>query len=261
MHLSHDILQDVRFAVRQLRKAPGFTWTAVLTMGLGVSASVAIFAFVDGALIKPLPYRDPDRLVGVFERVEMFPQSNLSYQDYLDWKRLNTGFMSFAAYQGTGAILSTTSGAQRVPSARVTSEFFHTLGVEPIVGRDFRAGEDQPTAGRSAILSYAAWRTRYGGRSDVLGQVVTLNGDPVVIVGVLPPSFHFAPAEPADYWVTLHATNPCEQRRSCHNLYGVARLKDGVSLESAASNIGAIAKQLEAQYPESNRGQGRPLSH
>jgi macrolide transport system ATP-binding/permease protein len=256
MRVPHDVLQDIRFAVRQFRKAAAFTWTAVLTMALGVCASVAIFAFVDGALIKPLPYRDPDRLVGVFERVEMFPQSNLSYQDYLDWKRLNTGFASFSAYEGTGAILSTTTGAQRVPAARVTDDFFRTLGVAPVLGRDFRAGEDLPTSGRRAILSYAAWQTRYGGRSDVLGRAISLNGEPVVIIGVLPRSFHFAPAEPAEFWVTLHATNPCEQRRSCHNLYGLARLKDGVSLESAAANIAAIARQLEAQFPDSNRGQG-----
>lgn len=251
-----EVLQDVRFAIRQLRKNPGFTWTSILTLALGLCASMAIFAFVDAALIKPLPYRDPARLVGVFERVEMFPQSNLSYLDYLDWKRLNTAFTSLAAYQGTGAILSTPRGAQRVPVARVSDDFFRTLGVEPVLGRDFHAGEDLPTAGRSALLSFAAWQARYGGRPDVLGKSVTLNGDPVVIVGVLPRMFHFAPAEPAEFWVTLHATNPCDLRRSCHNLYGVARLKDGVSLESAASNIAAIARRLEEQFPESNRGQG-----
>lgn len=256
MKLFDDVLQDVRFALRQLRKTPGFTWTAILTMALGLCASVAIFTFVDAALLKPLPYRDPPRLVGVFERVEMFPQSNLSYQDYLDWKRLNTVFASFAAYQRNDGILATPSGTERVRLARISDDFLRTLGVEPVLGRDFRAGEDLPTVGRTALLSYASWHTRYGGRADVLGRSVTINGDPVVIIGVLPRSFHFAPAEPAEFWVALHANNPCELRRSCHNLYGVARLKEGVSVKTAAANIAGIASLLEKQYPESNRGQG-----
>jgi macrolide transport system ATP-binding/permease protein len=256
MKLFDDALQDVRFALRQLRKTPGFTWTAILTVALGLCASVAIFTFVDAALIKPLPYREPSRLVGVFERVEMFPQSNLSYQDYLDWKRMNRVFVSLAAYQRNDGILTTPSGTERVRLARISDDFLSTLGVAPMLGRDFRAGEDLPTVGRSALLSYAAWQKRYGGRSDALGQAVTINGDPVLIVGVLPPSFHFAPAEPAEFWVTLHADNPCELRRSCHNLYGVARLKEGVSVDTAAANIASIAGQLERQYPDSNRGQG-----
>jgi predicted permease len=251
-----NVFQDVRFAVRQLRKSPAFTATAICTLALGMCASVAIFAFVDAALIKPLPYANPSRLVGVFERVPMFPQSNLSYADYLDWKALNTVFTSLSAYQGGGVTVATPKGAQRAPGARVSDDFFRTLGVGPILGRDFRTGEDLPSAPRTVLLSYGAWQNRYGGQPDVLGRSVTLNGEPNTIIGVLPREFHFAPAGSPEFWTSLHATNPCDKRRSCHNLYGVARLRDGVSVRAAEANMIAIAQQLELQYPDSNRGQG-----
>ncbi|MEP6916709.1 MAG: ABC transporter permease, partial [Acidobacteriota bacterium] len=251
-----NLIQDLRFAIRQLRKSPGFTGTSVFTLAVGICASVAIFAFVDAALIRPLPYPDSSRLVGVFEAVPMFPQSNLSYADYLDWKRLNTVFSSLSAYQSTGMTLGGAAGAQRVPSARVSDDFFRTLGVRPMLGRDFQRGEDLPAAPRTVILSYGAWQTRYAGDARVLGRAVTLDGDPTVIVGVMPADFHFAPTSPADFWTPLHASNPCDLRRSCHNLYGVARLADGASVESAAAGITMIARQLEQQYPDSNRGQG-----
>jgi macrolide transport system ATP-binding/permease protein len=257
--VSDNFIQDIRFAIRQLRRSPIFALTAGVTLALGLSAAIAIFAFVDAALLRPLPYRYPSRLVGVYERIQIFPRSNLSYADYLDWKRLNTVFTSLAAYQGTGATLTTAEGVERAPVARVSDDFFRTLGVAPVLGRDFRPGEDLPDAPRTVLLSYGAWQKRYGGRPDVLGQTVTLNDAPNLIIGVLPREFHFAPAEPADFWLSLHANNPCELRRGCHNLYGVARLQDGVSIEAAAASIAAIASQLEQLYPDSNRGQGSAI--
>jgi macrolide transport system ATP-binding/permease protein len=251
-----NLLQDTRFAIRQLRKNPGFTATAVLMLALGMCASVAIFAFVDAALVKPLPYRNPARLVGVFETYGLSPRSNLSYPDYLDWKKLNKVFSSLDAFQHTGFSLSTSAGAQKVRGARVSDGFFRTLGVAPVLGRDFRAGEDLPAARRAALVSYATWQQRYGGKQDVVGQAVTLNGEPNIIIGVLPREFHFAPVEPTEFWTALHASSPCDLRRSCHGLYGVARLNDGVSLQTALANVKSIAKQLEKQYPDSNRDQG-----
>ena len=254
--LVDNLLQDIRFALRQLRRSPAFTGTAVCTLALGLCASVAVFAFVDAALLKPLPYATPSRLVGVFERVPMFPQSNLSYADYLDWKKLNHVFSSLSAYQAGGVTLGTSEGAQRAPAVRISDDFLRTLGVSPILGRDFRPGEDLPAAQRAVLLSHAAWQNRYGGGPDVLGRTVTLDGAPNIIVGVLPRDFHFAPAGAAEFWTALHATTPCDLRRSCHNLYGVARLRDGVSIETAEANMIAIARQLEQEYPDSNRGQG-----
>jgi len=252
--------RDLRFQVRQLRRTPGFTATAVLTLALGICAAVTIFAFVEAALLKPLPYPDATRLSGVFERVEAFPRSNLSYLDYLDWKRLNTVFTSLSAYQGGGMTMATPAGAQRVPAARVSDDFFRTLRITPILGRDFRTGEDLAGAPRVAMLSYSAWQRRFGGRPDAVGASVTLNGDPHVIIGVLPREFHFAPVEPADFWTTLHPSpQSCDARRGCHNMFGVARLRDGVSIAAAAANIAALARQLEQQYPDTNRGQGSAI--
>jgi len=256
-----NVMQDTRFAVRQLRKALVFTCAAILTLALGIGASVAIFAFVDAALIRPLPYREPSRLVGVYETVKLFPRSNLSYQDYLDWKKLNTVFTSLAVYQGGGVQLATPSGVERAPGARVSDDFFRTLGVAPIMGRDFRPGEDLPAAPRTVLLSYSAWQRRYGGASDVLGRTISINDNPTLIVGVLPADFHFAPVGSPEFWTTLHpSANGCDARRSCHGLYGVARLNDGTSLETAMANVKAIAAQLEQQYPDSNRGQGATVA-
>jgi macrolide transport system ATP-binding/permease protein len=255
--------QDLRFAIRQLQRNPGFTGTAILVLALGVAASVAIFAFVDAALLKPLPYREPSRLVGVYESAPMISQSTLSYPDYLDWKKLNKVFSSMDVYQHTGFILNTPTGAQAARGTRVSDGFFHTLGVTPILGRDFYPGEDLPGAPRTALLSYAIWQTRYGGRRDVLGRTVILDGAPNIVIGVLPRDFHFAPAEPAEFWTALHASGHCFDNRSCHSLYGVARLKNGVSVQTALTGMKLIAKQLERQYPGSNRGQGAsviPLS-
>jgi macrolide transport system ATP-binding/permease protein len=253
-------VDDVRFALRQLRKSPSFAATAIFALALGICASLAIFAFVDAALLRPLPYPQPDRLAGVYERVQMFPRSNLSYLDYLDWKKLNTVFASLAAYGNGGAVLTTDSGAVRVPGARVSDDFFRTLGVAPVLGRDFRPGEDQPSAQKAVVLAYSAWQARFGGRPDILGRTVVLNGDPHVVIGVLPSDFTFAPAGAAEFWMPMRPTAPCESRRSCHNLYGVARLRDGVSLDAAADNIKAIAAALEQQYPDSNRGQGSNIA-
>jgi macrolide transport system ATP-binding/permease protein len=250
------VWQDLHFALRQLRRSPGFTLTAVLMLALGIGASVAIFAFVDAALIKPLPYQDPTRLVDVAERGKLWPRSNLSYQDYVDWKRMNKVFSALEAYTGGGYLMKTATGVEPVTAARVSAGFFRVLGVKPVLGRDFYDGEDQPSGGDTMILSYQTWQERFGGRKDIIGQTVDLDGAPNTIIGVLPASFQFAPRGRAEFWVTLHKLNNCEKRRSCHNMFGVARLKDGVTVQSALAEMTAIAKQLEVQYPGSNRDQG-----
>ncbi len=157
-------LQDLRFAIRQLGKNPGFTSVAILMLAVGMCASVTIFAFVDAALIQPLPYRNPNRLVEVTESVALFPRANLSYPDYLDWKKLNHVFSSLDVYSGAGCVLSTPTGAVPVPAVRVSDGFFRTLGIHLAMGRDFYAGEDLPAAPNTVILSYATWQKRFGGR-------------------------------------------------------------------------------------------------
>jgi macrolide transport system ATP-binding/permease protein len=257
------ILQDFRYALRQLRNSPAFACTAILVLTMGICASVSIFAFVDAALIKPLPYPNPTRLVDVTESVAMIPRANLSYPDYLDWKRLNQVFSSMDVYSGDGYLLPTPAGAEPVRGMRVSDGFLGTLGITPVLGRDFYAGEDLPAAPRTVILSYSTWQKRFGGRRDAIGEAVTLSGIPYTIVGVLPQDFQFAARGSVEFWTTLHASNSCDLRRSCHGLNGVARLKDGVTVAMALANMKTIARQLELQYPNDNRDQGAsvlPLS-
>jgi len=248
------VVQDLSFALRQMRKNPGFAVTATLILALGIGASVAIFAFVDAALIKPLPYPNPTRLVSVDESSAGFARNNLSYADYVDWKRMNTVFSSMEVFTGTGYAFNTPSGTEPVPGERVSAGFFSTLGIRPVLGRDFRSGEDVGGAAPVVLLSYRTWQKRYGGRKDVVGQTVNLSGVAHTIVGVLPQDFQFALRDNAEFWVPLQPTRECEKRRSCHNLDGVGRLKEGVTLDAALADMKGIAAQLEKQYPDSNRG-------
>jgi len=248
------VVQDLRFALRQLRKNPGFALTAILILALGMGASVAIFAFVDAALIKPLPYPDPTRLVAVDESSAGFPRNNLSYADYLDWKRMNTVFSSLEVFNRTGWALKTPTGTESIPGIRVSAGFFRVLGIRPMLGRDFYDGEDKVGTSPTVMLSYRTWQRRYGSRTDVVGEVVNLSGVAHTIVGVLPEDFQFALRDNAEFWEPLQPTRECEKRRSCHNLDGVGRLKGGVSVSVALAEMKGIAAQLEKQYPDSNRG-------
>jgi macrolide transport system ATP-binding/permease protein len=256
-------LQDLHYALRQLRKNPGFTCTAVLVLTLGIAPSLAIFGFVDAALLKPIPYSNPARLVHVTESVAMIPRANLSYPDYLDWKKLNQVFDAFDVYLGNGYLMQTPAGTEPIPGERVSDGFFRTLGIAPLLGRDFYVGEDLPTAPPTVLLTFGAWQKRFAGRRSVIGETVTLSGVAHTIIGVLPESFQFAPSGNAEVWTALHAVGSCDLRRSCHGLNGIARLKPGITIQMALANTQAIAKQLETQYPDSNRGQGAsvvPLS-
>lgn len=249
------IWSDIRYAYRQLRKNPVFACTAILVLTLGMCVSIAIFAFIDAVLIRPLPYQVPSRLAGLFESTPLGPRFHLSYLDYLDWRRQNKVFSSVEAYDGVSFALKTATETQRVEGATVSVGFFRTLGVTPIVGRDFRVGEDTPSAPRTAIVSYAAWQSRFGKRQDLLGQAVTLNGTPSVIIGVLPQDFHFALTGPTEFWTALRESSDPNNRGN-HGLSAIARLKDGITWEAASSDMSSIAQQLAKQYPDSDEGRG-----
>ncbi|MBS1803263.1 MAG: ABC transporter permease [Acidobacteria bacterium] len=257
------VMQDVRFSLRQLRQNPGFALTAIFILAVGMGVSVAIFAFADAAVIQPLPYLAPNRLMDVAENGAMLQRSNLSRADYEDWKRLNHSFSSLDVYGGSGYLLQTPSGTEPVPAARVSDGFFRTLGVKPMMGRDFLPGDDRPGGAKLVMLTHGSWVKRFGSRTDMVGQSVTLDGTAYTIVGVLPREFEFAPRANAEFFVPLLDKNQCEQRRSCHNLFGIGRLRDGVTEKAALDEMKAIAAQLAIQYPGSNQGQGavvQPLS-
>jgi predicted permease len=249
------VFQDLRFALRQLGKNGGFALTAILILALGIGACVAIFSFVDAALIKPLPYPDPTRLVAVHEQTAQSSESNLSYPDFVDWKRINTVFSSFDIYAGRRFEFNTPSGTESVHGERVSAGFFSTLGVRPLLGRDFRPDEDAPGASPVIVIRYGAWQRRFGGRLDVVGQTVNLSGENYTIVGVLPQDFEFAPREIAEFYAPLRPITDCEKQRDCRDFEGVARLKDGITVNRALAEMKAIALQLEKQYPDSNRAQ------
>src|SRR5205807_5183189 len=159
-------------------------------------------------------------------------------------------------YGGGGFLFNAPSGAEPVPAGKVSGGFFQTLGIRPLLGRTFLPGEEAQGGPRVVMLSYGAWQNRFGSRSDLSGQTVILSGEPYTIIGVLPVDFQFAPLGAAEFWTMIDPRDRCASRRSCHNLYGVARLKDGSTIESALANLAAIAKQLEQQYPDSNRDRG-----
>jgi macrolide transport system ATP-binding/permease protein len=246
------IWADIRFAWRQLVKNPGFAFTAIVVLTLGIGSSVAIFAFVDAALIKPLAYKDPTRLVSIYEVVPSCPLCNVSYQNYLDWRKSNLPFSSLEAWSWTSYLINMPQGTEPGRGVRVSDGFFRTLGVTPILGRDFYAGEDKPGAPHTILLAYGAWQKRFGGSRSVVGQAITLSNNSYTIIGVLPQDFHFAPVGEADFWAALNDPNSCDKQRGCHGMFGLARLKDGASLQTAVAGLKTEMSQLERQYPDSN---------
>ena len=254
------IWADVRFSCRQLIRNPGFATTAILVLALGMGASVAIFSFVDAALIKPLPYKDPGRLVSVYEVVNTCPLCNISYMNYQDWNRSNLPFSSIEAWGWASYLVRTSEGTEPVQGARVSDGFFRTLGVTPILGRNFYAGEDKPGSPHTILITYGSWQKRFAKDSGVVGRQIVLNNISYTIIGVLPENFHFAPIGAAEFWAALNDPTSCDERRGCHGLFGLARLKDGVSVQTAATAMETVAQQLAKQYPDSNRGLGATVT-
>ena len=245
------ILADLRYTFRQLRRAPGFSVIAILVLALGIGASVAVFAFVDAALLEPLPYANPNQLMAVNESSLESPWP-LAYPDFVDWQRMNKSLSSFDVFTWAGYLLRTREGAEPVTGGRVSGGFFRTLGVRPVLGRDFAPGEDRLGGPNMTLISYGAWLHRFGGRNDVVGETVSLDNTTYTILGVLPRSFSFALAGNAEFWVPINTLSPHEQTRNFFNFFGVGRLRDGVSRQTAQAELTAIAKQLQNQH--SNQG-------
>ena len=245
---------DLTYALRQLTRNPGFALTAIVVLALGAGASVSIFAFVDAVLIRPLPYKDPARLVGLFETTPLGSRYHLSYPDYLDWKRMNTVFTALEAYDNRAVALKAQDGVQSVTAAVVSAGFLRMMGVRPALGRDFRQGEDTHGAAPVALLTYAAWQNRYGGRSDVLGKTVDLDTTAYQIVGVLPRDFHFAAVADAEFWLPMRPA--ANEDRGAHWLFAIARMKDGVDIKAAQAEMTGIGARLAKEYPDADGGRG-----
>lgn len=256
------LLQDLRYSLRGLRKSPGFAITTILTLSLGIAATVAIFGFVDSALIRPLPYVNPSRLIEIGETSPRIgpEMGGYSYLNYVDVERANSSFASSAAYLGTEFVISDASGTHAVQAAAVTSDFFRTLGITPILGSDFppsASNEDLLAQPASLILSYGAWQNLFGGRRDVLGKTVALSVRqlPYTVIGVLPRDFQFAPAGTVDFWTTVrpYASDPCLASRGCKAFGVVARLKAGITLQQARTDVQAIAARESKLNPDPDK--------
>ncbi len=244
--------QDFRYAIRGLHKNPGFALLTVLVMALGIGANTAVFSIVNAVLLKPLAYRDPDRIVTLTSNWSGNAESKeVALPDFRDWKQQSTAFAAMAYYRSSDAAVKAGSSAEYVHVARVSQEFFQVLSVSPIVGRLFSAEEQKTGNSTAALISYSYWRGHFGGDRHVTGQTVHVGGDVLTIIGVLPPRFHF-PGN-SDIWRVSDAVDRTLPRTSL-SFYAIARLKPNVTLQQAQAQIALIALRLQHEYPDSNKG-------
>jgi predicted permease len=252
-----DVGHDLRFAARVLLKNPGFTAVAVVALALGIGANSAIFSVVNTVLLRPLPYKNPERVVMVFEDNSKlgYPRDTPAPANYIDWRDQNKVFGAMAAMAEVSLNLTGEGEPERLDGHRVSATLFPVLGVDPQLGRWFSAEEDQPGQNRVVILSHALWQRRFAGDPGVVGKTITLNGAGFQVVGVMPASFQF-PSHEDQFWMPIAFTQQQAARRGSHYLDVVARLKDGVTLEQARAEMTTIAGRLQQQYPQSNTDVG-----
>jgi putative ABC transport system permease protein len=259
-------MQDLKYAVRTLRKNLAFSAVAVLTLALGIGATTSMFSVLHAVLIRPLPYTQPDRLVEIFETnpLKRWSRNVVSAANYADWRRMNTVFTDVAATSGSGdkgegefdVFLTDAGEPQRLKALQTTGNLFQVLGTGPMLGRTFTDEETFDGHQRVVILSYPLWRSLFAADPNVIGRMVTLSGRAYTVVGVMPPSF-FYPSHDIQLWVPVgYKPNVFTQARRPHWLRVVARLKPGVPLERAKEEMTAIASRLEKMYPDTNTKMG-----
>jgi putative ABC transport system permease protein len=247
-------VQDCRYGLRTLLKTPGFTAIAVLTLALGIGANAAIFSFVDGVLLKPLPYPDPNNILFVWEKPPDYDRNGVSTQNYLDWHNQNKVFQYSAAISGKPVSLSGDGKPERLNAQVVSASYFDILGIAPAIGRSFAPDEDQPGKDQVVILSGRIWKSRFGSDPHIVGKTITLDARPYTIIGVMPPSSEFDRGW-QEIWLPL-AFGPGDMTRNFHWLRVVARLKPGVTVAQAQADMDGIAFRIAADFPDSNKGWG-----
>jgi putative ABC transport system permease protein len=246
--------RDLRYALRLLRKSPGYTSIAMLTLAIGIGANSAIFSFVDGVLLKPLPYPDSDRIVRVMEKPPQGERNVISTLNFLDWQRDNTVFDFLAAQTGGGATLTGVSEPVQLRGARVSADYFRIFRIEPALGRTFAPGEDQLGNHRVVILSHALWISQFGADPGIVNRPILLDNQPHTVIGVLPKGSAFDRAF-NQIWRPL-AFEPSNMTRDFHWLVAFGRLKQGVSLQQAQSAMSALGARIATGFPASNKGWG-----
>lgn len=254
---------DLRFALRMLRKDPGFTTAVIITLTLGIGANSAIFSVVDAVLLRPLPYQNPDQLVMVWEnnQKEKRDQNQVSFLNFADWREQNQVFIDSAAFAYWTFNLTGVDQPERLRSVIASASLFNVLGVKPRLGRSFNPEEDKAGHDQVVVLSHSLWQRRFGADLNVVGRSINLSGGSFTVIGVMPPDFKF-PSEDVELWAPLSAPiidtrfPQLMYKRDMHFLTVVARLKSNISVTEAQAQMTTIGRRLETQYPDSNTGYG-----
>jgi len=258
-----NLFQDVRYGARMLLKNPGITFVVILALALGIGANTAIFSVVDAVLLKPLPYPESDRLVFLNETSRSMDEISVSYPNFTDWRNQNQSFEKIGVYNRSSYNLTGVGEAERIVTGQVSADLFSALRVNAFMGRLFTNDEDKPGATPVVVLSYPLWQRRFGGQAGILNQQLTLNSKSYTVIGIMPAGFQFPTR--VEMWVPVGqlSGDPGWQQRGNHpGLYGVARLKPGVTFAQAKAEMDNIGANLAKQYQDSNAGNGigvRPL--
>src|SRR6185295_6021596 len=248
-----DLAQDLRYALRGLRKHRAFTAVAVITLALGIGANTAIFSVINTVLLQPLPYENPEQLVVLTETVSD-RLAGVSYQNYVDWRNQNTVFDNVAALRARESFNLTGAGeSERLQGRLVSANFLSTLGIKPIRGRDFLAEDDQPSATPVAIISHALWQRRFGADESIIGKQLTLNSQQFTVIGITPPDFRFGAEADVSVPIGLSAER-FKLRGKDPGITAFARLKQATSIDNANAELNTIAARLEQHYPDTNSG-------
>lgn len=246
--------QDLLYTLRSLRKAPGFTFVVILTLALGIGATTAMFSVVQGVMLSPLPYREPDKLVLIWQSNPHAPHVSLSLPDLREWQRNAHSFDAISGLRWYQFNLTAPGMPEHVDGNQISSGFFQMLGVQPLLGREFSPQEDQPGGAPVAMISDREWKNRFGHRADVLGKPVALNGVAYTIIGVLPPTFRFA--ADAEVYIPLGQGDPLFNDRRYPGVLCLARLKPGVSIAKAQTEMTTLQQNLDQLYPVTDQGLG-----
>jgi predicted permease len=253
------IVQDLRYGVRILSRAPVFSLIAIFTLALGIGANTAIFSVFNGVLLKPLPFHDPDQLVSLFEKIPNFDNGSISYPNFKDWRRMNRTFADMAVYRSVGFNLSGHGQPERLHGEMISASFFKILGVNPLLGRHFSDDEDQLGANPTVMISEGLWRRKFGARPDILGQRLILDEVGRTVVGVVPSSFHLRIQNFQRYesvnevYVPVGEFNEPKfynERGAGWGLDGIGRLKPGVTLQQAREDMDRVSHELAVAYPD-----------
>jgi predicted permease len=252
--------QDIRYGLRMLRKAPGFAALAAITLALGIGANTAMFSVIDAVLLQPPPFREPSRVLFVWQKQPNGAQNIFSTPDFLEWKRQQGPTAQMAAYRGDSHTLGTSAGVERIAGAKVSSEMFAVVGVLPVMGRPFTADEDKPGAGNFILLSDSLWKTRLRADPNIVGSKLNLDSVPYTVIGVMPAGFYVL-GNTERFWLPLQlqTQDVAASSRTVHWLFGMVRLDPGSSIQQSQSRLDAIASRLHHDDPNGDPGFGVAL--